>query len=99
MNSTTGNPISDHNDVLSITTTTNVYNTAPPLIQTSSSSSSSTEIQKIKTDLQSFLPNSRYQPTINQQYLTSQHVIHTPLPPMNDTKKTMIKYKSLFFFP
>lgn len=73
-----------NNDVVSTTTTTVVYNSIPSRLQTSSSL---TEIQKIKTDLQSpFLPNYGLRPTINQQCLSSQHVIHTPLPSMNDSR-------------
>jgi hypothetical protein len=92
----TANTINDRNDVVSTTTTTVVYNSIPSRLQTSSSSSL-TEIQKIKKDLQSpFLPNHGLRPTINQQYLSSQHVIHTPLPSMNDsrldTKTLRIRY-------
>jgi hypothetical protein len=84
-NSTIANPHGDHNDVSSMTTTTTVvYNSLQPQQQ---SSVLPTEIQKIKSYLQSAFPQTpQGQPPFNQSYLSSQNVIQAPCNDLNDSR-------------
>ncbi len=87
--STTAITIGDHNDVLATTTTTVLYNPGQPQLQRSTSP---TRIQQIKRDLISQLsPIILRQPTLNQQYLPSQHIVQTSSTNMNDPRSNMPK--------
>jgi len=79
--------MSDHDDVSSTTTSTLVYNSMEPELETLTSS---TAIQKIKRDLKSAVsPLFQHQLILSQQYPSSQHVIQTSSTNMNDSRLNM----------
>jgi hypothetical protein len=87
----------DHNDVSSTTTTVVFSALQPPLAPPPPLPPSHTPIQQIKSEVKTQLspiyrrqqtPNSPICSSTNQQYLSSQHVIQTPMSNM-DTQSTM----------